>query len=370
MNQNAEAAFALARRLRLGGTDIAKIVGASAYGGPYDVFLSKAGQDTFQGNNATRAGKYFESGVAQWYSDQTGRQLHKLHPDLDRGLLLVETGDEWAVQHVEHPFLAGTPDFLTDAPDLGLEIKTAAEEMLYKTDADGIPYWGPDGTDEVPMDYMVQCQWYMGLTGRRRWDLAAFFFGPKREFRLYHLDFDQELFALLIEKGVAFWTGHVEKNVPPPMDLMPSDLVRAHLMNQARTGKVVEATPDLEVLSLDLADASAARKAAEDREDAIKAKLAERMSDLGAQKIEGKTQGAKWSVAIQGGGTYQKVNNGLVIKAFYKRLSDLGVSEEELEGTLSAYTTSVSKTPYIRGYFNSLKKLNAAPAPAAQPLSA
>lgn len=341
MNSNEKAEWMNVRRTYLGGTDIAKIVGASPYGGAYDVFLSKTGQDPFQGNAATRVGQYLEPAVAQMYADAMGREL----------------GQTTHVMHPEFPFLGGNPDYLTDDPNLGLEIKTAAEDRLYAVDANGNRIWGDAGSDEVPLEYLVQCQWYMGLTGRQRWDLAAFFLGARREFRVYHLKFDAELYALLVQKGVDFWKDHMETGIAPDMDALPSELVRAHLMRRAQAGaKVVQATGTLETLALAYWEASEGRKKAEEREAEIKAQLMEAMAGQEAQKIQGQTDGAKWLVAIQGGGTDSRLNSGLVLKEYRRRLLALGVREEELEAIDGSHTQTIEKMPFIRGYFNSLKK--------------
>lgn len=336
------------RKRYLGGTDIAKLVGASPYGGPYDVYLQKTGQDPFKGNAATRAGQYLEPAVAQMYADATGLEVKPGAP----------------VFHPEFSFLGGNPDFLTDDPDLGLEVKTAAEEMLYKLNDDGSALWGPAGTDEVPMAYLVQCQFYMGLTGRKHWDLAAFFLGPKREFRIYSLKFDPELYLMLCEAGIDFWLNHMETQTPPPMDLIPSDLVRAHIARKAQAeGNILEANADLEALAMEYRRAAEARKEAETLENEAKARMLEAMGKLGAQKIQGKTDGAKWSVAIQGGGTEKRVNFGLLLLDYHRKLLNLGVPESELEALEESYTQHFDKSPYLRGYFNSLKKAKGEPEP-------
>ena len=350
--------FAEDRRAGIGGSDWPKLmIPGYQYGGPYDLYLDKVEGSTFTGNNATRRGHYFEPCVAQFYSDTTGRQLHHVSPETDPGLKLARVGNEWTVVHPEYDFIRGTPDYLTDAPDLGYEGKTANERQLDMVDQFGDPLWGHDGSDIVPLPHLIQCQAYMGLTGRRCWDLAVFFLGNKDEFRIYHLTFDPEFYAEMVAAGVAFWNTHIIPRVPPAIDLIPSDKVVGHLLKKALGGGAeVKATPHLEHLAEEWAALQAQRLNITEDEEEIKGEFAQLMGALGAAKVKGTIRGKNWSVGASEGKTGTSMNKDAVIAIYQRMLLDLGVSGEQLEGVLADNTIPTETAPSVRPYFNSLNK--------------
>lgn len=348
--------FAEDRRKGLGCSDFsALMVPNYDFGGPLDVYLDKVEGKSFTGNAATRRGQYFEPSVAKWAADESGRNLRKVNPSLDTHLKLAPVGSEWTVVHPVYDFIRGTSDYLTDDPDLGLECKTAHERQLRETASDGAPLWGDDGTDIVPVQYLIQCQGYMGLYQRRRWDLAVHFMGAD-EFRLYHLDFDPAFYAQMVETGVDFWNNHVIPRIPPPQELIPSERVMGWMLGKAMAqGREIQADGDLLQRGLRFAAAQAKKKDAEDEEDAIKAVVAEQMAILGAQKIKGSApSGANWSVCAQGGGQGKpRIAWNTIALRLALRLGLDGVPEDLIrENTIPGNDL----VPYVRGYFNAVNK--------------
>lgn len=338
------------RHTYLGGPDLAAIAGASRYQGPYDVYLRKTGQAETPDNAPMEWGRRLEGAVAQAYSDKTGHTLEQ--PS--------------TIFHPEFGFIGGTPDYLvTDDAGILLECKTSAEEQLRMVDDKGDPLWGPTGTDEVPLDYYVQCQAYMGLTGRRRCDLAVFFLGARREFRIYTLEFDRELFGLVLEKGVSFWRDHVEARVPPPMDLIPSDLVTSHLARRALdAGSSVDIPADLLPVAMELEAVGRSRGELDGREDQLKARILKEMAALGAQKLQGKMGGAKFSLAIQGGGDGKPVTDWRGIAFQLAKMAGLPGIPHEME--IDYTKPGKPKSPYLMPYFTAVRNAAKKDAPETQ----
>lgn len=77
----------------------------------------------------------------------------------------------------------------------------------------------PDDWADGPPDY-VSCQahWYMGITGAQWWDIALLILSPRREFKIFRIERDQEVIDSLVEAGREFWFNHVLKQIPPPLD--------------------------------------------------------------------------------------------------------------------------------------------------------
>lgn len=108
--------------------------------------------------------------------------------------------------------------------------------------------WGRGPTD-VPPDYLVQCQWYMALTGYASWDLCVLI--GDDDFRRYPLTRDPELEGLLIDEGQRFWTDHILAKKPPPLDASPEANAYVARQYPQATRPVREATPEEAQLVLD-----------------------------------------------------------------------------------------------------------------------
>jgi predicted phage-related endonuclease len=74
--------------------------------------------------------------------------------------------------------------------------------------------WGNSGSDDLPVHYMAQVMWGLGVT-RRTHGLLAALFGAD-ELRTYPVEGDPETIAAMRDRAVTFWTDHVLANVAPP----------------------------------------------------------------------------------------------------------------------------------------------------------
>jgi putative phage-type endonuclease len=119
------------------------------------------------------------------------------------------------ITHPDYPYAVGSPDrVLLDKDGLmvaGLEIKTA--NIITR---DG---WGAEDSDEIPVQYLCQCQWYSGLCGVPVWHLAVGFVQSNTRkiiaYREYTVNADPATFDGMLAAAVDFWTEHVEKRIPP-----------------------------------------------------------------------------------------------------------------------------------------------------------
>jgi predicted phage-related endonuclease len=73
--------------------------------------------------------------------------------------------------------------------------------------------FGDDGTDEVDDDVLCQMQGYLMLTGADTAYVAALVPGP--ELKIYTIQRDDDLIALISERIADFWH-HVQTDTPPP----------------------------------------------------------------------------------------------------------------------------------------------------------
>ena len=188
------------RRRGICGSDIAKILGMSPYGGPFDVWLDKIGQsgETTQ-TEAMRWGHKHEPTIIAEFAER--------HPEL--GPVSLNNNKTWA--NMTDAWMLGTPDALFRDEWHGLEVKTASFNR---------GEWGESGTLKVPKHYYLQCLWYMAVMEWDTWHLAVLIgTNDYREYK-FHRDIDVE--AQLIERARAFWTDHVLADVAPEVDASPA----------------------------------------------------------------------------------------------------------------------------------------------------
>ena len=332
----------------LGGTDASAIVGANPYQTPFEVYISKVTEQITPLNPAMEWGTRLESVIAQKYSDVTKHTL----------------AQPQTLFHSAHSFIGGTPDYLIqDDPNLLLEVKTASESQLDLLDGEGVPIWGFEGSDIVPLQYLVQCQWYMGLTGRRRADLAVFFLGASRDFRIYSIKFDPELYSGLLRKAVEFWNNFIIPRKEPEITNGNSSLVTEYLSKKALAGgKVLDLnqnndSQELLDYSIVLEKISARRKECETYEDDYKQAILTLMAEAGAQKIKGSIDGASFTLAIQGGGEGKEIIDWQsVAMTLAKNTGLLSIPDELIEANT---IRCKPKNHYLRAYFDGVRKARA-----------
>jgi putative phage-type endonuclease len=201
-----EANATVDRTTGIGGSDIGAICGISHFRTPFGVYCDKLGlADPQEQTDRMRIGKLLEPTVVKLYEAESGNKVIWL--DQTRRL-------------PQDPIVIGTPDGILaenrgrGVPAViptGFEAKTAGLDQAWR--------WGDDG-DNVPQEYLVQCQWYMLLCGKPQWVLAVLIGGDR--FKSFVLLADEELQGLLLERGRKFWRDHIERRDPPDIDASPA----------------------------------------------------------------------------------------------------------------------------------------------------
>lgn len=177
----------------LGGSDTGTILGINPFKSAFTLWLEKTGQlvpEDISEKIPILVGHACEDGVAKLYEHETG---HKVEEALVSFMCK------------EYPYLRAHVDRLVvDDPDRGLECKTTSSHNHYDY-ANG----------EVPPYYYSQCQFYMMLTGRNRWDLATL--RDNTEFFVNEIDRDDEYIKTMLTAIEKFWKC-VQTGTPPPVD--------------------------------------------------------------------------------------------------------------------------------------------------------
>lgn len=184
-----------ARRSRLGGSEIAAVLGRSTCESRFSLWLRKAGMlGPKPADGLMVAGRYVEDACARWFQDQ--------HPELG----VYNTGT-WVRE--DRAWQLANPDRLIyDGPHAWpvgiLECKFA-------------PYgegWGEPGTDEIPAPYLLQTRWYSNVFGDLPVYVAALVGGSFNEWRVEQ---DADDIAVMLREGRAFLDS-VESGERPDID--------------------------------------------------------------------------------------------------------------------------------------------------------
>lgn len=193
------------RQTGIGGSEIAAIVGLNQYRTPMQIWESKVNpvQDE-ETSQPAYWGTVLEDVVAKEYALRTGNKVQRLtkqmrHPDFNFAIANIDRA-------VINPTISGNVRWKDGklTTDRILECKTA--------NGFAAKQWGEAGSDQVPDAYLIQCQWYMGVTGASVCDLAVLIGG--QDFRIYSINRDDDLINDLLIQGAAFWE-LVKNNVAP-----------------------------------------------------------------------------------------------------------------------------------------------------------
>lgn len=251
------------RKTGIGGSDVAAVLGLSAFRTPTDVYLDKIDEaEPQKETDAMHFGSLLEDVVASEFARRTGMKVQRVNATL-RENFLHKLGDRfddwskmpagWALANIDraviNPSIAKTvrvtkPESkwhnkgLMLTTDTILECKTA--NMMSSGD------WGPSQEEEIrsgtvvtehkiPVYYETQVQWYMGITGAKTCYVAVLIGGS--DFRIYKVDRDEAVIQSLIEGCAKFWLHHVMARVPPEATVV-QDVIKLHPVDD---GNMLEA---------------------------------------------------------------------------------------------------------------------------------
>lgn len=178
------------RKLGLGGSDMAAVLGVSKWASPIDIWLDKTSDKVDEKESeAMYWGNVLEDVVAKEFERRTGMKVRN---------------NNFTLQSEEYPYLLANIDREIVGVDSGLECKTA---NAFLKDA-----WADDN---VPDNYYIQCQHYMAVTGKSSWWIACLLGG--NTFIYKEIPRNDEVIQAIIDVGREFWQ-LVETKTMPAVD--------------------------------------------------------------------------------------------------------------------------------------------------------
>lgn len=181
------------RRMGIGGSDVAPLLGLSKWKSELELWLDKTGQaEELEGENeAMLWGNIMEPILRSHFEEVTGRKAVEVKAIL---------------RHPAYPYMLANVDGITSDEDGNpaiLEIKTASE------------YKRSEWENEVPVYYQTQIQHYLCVTGIKKAYCAVLVGG--NSFRLYEVEEDVEVQRMLTALEGEFWD-KVRNNIRPEVD--------------------------------------------------------------------------------------------------------------------------------------------------------
>lgn len=177
----------------IGGSDVSVLMGLNKFRSVFQLWLEKTGQVEPEETESdyTHFGNVLEPIVKQEFTKRTGLKVRSKKAIL---------------QSEEYPFMLADLDGVIqkDGEMVIFEAKTAS---AYKQDI-----W----EQGVPVEYQLQVQHYMAVTGAKKAYIAALVGG--NHFYYHEVLRDEKLIEIIIKVEAAFWRENVEMGVEPVPD--------------------------------------------------------------------------------------------------------------------------------------------------------
>jgi len=206
----------------IGGSDISAILGISPWKSAVDLWLDKTTPPRDDSSSAPkRRGQRLEPYIRDMIASEHGLTItaaNQRYVDPEVPYFACEIDAE-CVQAVAHPIE-------------NIEIKTVHPFKARD--------WGEVDTDALPIHYVAQAQWGLGVTGR---SVCRVFALIGDDLRPYVVERDDETIEALRTKADEFWQRYVLPKLRPPLDFAHS-LVQDTLrrLYPGTDGSTVEAT--------------------------------------------------------------------------------------------------------------------------------
>lgn len=210
---------------RIGGSDVAAILGFSPWATPFDVWMDLQHGRSSAGNAATDRGNRLEPALLDWYSDThhpiTGRQVE------------IQGPLEWMGGHLDAVASGRIVEAKTDARNVWAPSGTIVEK------------WPESSDTPVPPYYASQGYWYLEITQAPALDFVVL--TSRLEFRVVTLLPDPDLQSRIRERVEEWYQRHVVEGIQPDLDW--SDSARRHATVMP-TGKALRSATVEEVATV------------------------------------------------------------------------------------------------------------------------
>lgn len=211
--------FTADRRKFVGGSDIAAILGVSPWKNIVDLWIDKSTPPREDGRNMAvkRRGQRMEPYILDMIREE-------------HGLEIVSANERYIDSEI--PYFAAEIDAETASENI--EIKTVHPFKAKE--------WGELDTDQLPLHYVAQVQWGLGVRQR---DVCRVFALIGDDLRSYVVERDSELITAMRNRAAEFWEKYVIPGQQPPLDMKDPEgtLETLKRLYPGTDGTIIPATP-------------------------------------------------------------------------------------------------------------------------------
>jgi putative phage-type endonuclease len=263
------------RRLGVGGSDMPIILGLSNYMTPYQLYLEKIGE-----------GEEKEQSEIQYWGNKLEGVIREEF-EIRNGVSVEEPE---TVTHPFHEFLRGNVDGFIPEWNAVLEVKCSSSFMAHE--------WGEDGSDVIPMQYLVQVAHYCAVMNADSAHIAVLIGG--NEYRQFKYSRDMELEMKLIDAAKKFWECVTTRTPPDASKII--DLKIMHPNHEPE--KSVTINGDINQHLTTLMNARLRAKEFNDIEETCKFNIMQYMEDAEALTDTSGKQVITWKTNKRGSRTF------------------------------------------------------------------
>jgi len=197
----------------IGGSDIAAIMGLNRWETPLSLWAKKTGKvEPFESNEAMELGTELEDFVAQKFSKRQDLKVRR---------------DSRQFKHPKYDYMVAHIDRWIVATDALLECKTCGAWKAKEWEG-----------EEIPIEYVLQVNWYLGIVGKTTGWLAVLIGGQR--FMVKSIEFDQDLFDKQVAAAKAFMETFIRKDVAPMA--IPGDTDTLLALFPGSSGQILDVT--------------------------------------------------------------------------------------------------------------------------------
>ena len=205
------------RKSGIGSSEVATILGLNPWETPYQLWRRKVGLDEPKTETfAMKAGHYLEDAVAQFWHDDTGREIIK------------SSAGDWLIRNNERTYLQVSPD---RTYWLAGEKKNASNKGVLECKTTQMKI----SSDDLPKHWFCQLQYQLGVAELKEGSLAWLCSG--REFGYKDLSFVPDFYAWIVEEVEKFWRDNIQGKKEPEATSVQDILLK---FNRHTDGKIVE----------------------------------------------------------------------------------------------------------------------------------
>jgi putative phage-type endonuclease len=255
------------RKTGIGSSEVATIIGVNPYETPYQLWRRKTGQDApIEENFFMKAGHYLEDAVAQFYSDESGREIIK------------RSATDFIIRNNDKTYLQVSPDrtyWVDKAGKKNHENKGIVECKTTQMTID---------KNDLPKHWFSQLQYQLGVAELQQGSIA--YLSQGRDFGYRDYAFAPDFYAWLIEEVERFWIDCIKGGQEPSAISVKDVLIK---YNQHIDGKILEVDEDIFNAYNQLKDVRKELSAIEKQKDELEEKIKLAFTDAEAISYNGQT---------------------------------------------------------------------------------